>query len=618
MSLPARPNLNQRIAAILSPPFRGWATVIWVYFAACFLLNTDSQIWRSGFVDSDDYLYMTQAIDQLQGQSWYDLVQKRMNPPVGTFIHFSHLLSALYAIPVLIMKPWFGMLNAATVTAAVFPLLFFAVFLRVARSSASKLVDPAWAGLTAFVALFSLSLMLQFTPGRVDHHGLEGLFAILSFGLLARMVAAPLALRAAMGAGIVLALALTIGLEILPVLFVLTVWLGLWAIVKGRAEARAAFVFGLTLCIGSVIFLALTRSPESFFDLSLDSFSLTYVILTACIAASFGVLYLVNCQIPNIPVRFVVNGVFVFLVGAVFFAFFPNFGQGPYGGVNPVVAKLILNRSTEAWPLMRGGPYWRSVALPVLGILACAHMISRQDGMKRWSAGLLMALIIMSFGLAIFYQQRMMVFAEAFAVLALPYAAQKLWNMADGVSDRLMVGCGKVFALAVVGPLPVIIIPLLIGAFPADNNALVFPVQITQKICDHSNLIPVLNERYGDRPRLIMNALADSAELLYRTQHAILAAPFHKNTDGNLDAYAFFSSTDPASAELIARRRGVELVVLCRSLDAVYTENSANSDVPKTLARQLVDGQIPSWLKPVKVPEPSNVLLFELSNGGEL
>ncbi|MEL4441851.1 hypothetical protein AAEH88_21825, partial [Shewanella algae] len=88
-------------------------------------------------------------------------------------------------------------------------------------------------------------------------------------------------------------------------------------------------------------------------------------------AASFGVLYLVNCQIPNIPVRFVVNGVFVFLVGAVFFAFFPNFDQGPYGGVNPVVAKLILNRSTEAWPLMRGGPYWRSVALPVLGILAC-------------------------------------------------------------------------------------------------------------------------------------------------------------------------------------------------------------------------------------------------------
>ncbi len=618
-----RPALSKLIASIFSPPFCGLPVIVWLYFVASFILYPHSPIWHYNFVDSDDYLYLVQAMDQLKGQGWYDLVQKRINPPEGTYIHFSNLLTGLYALPIFFLKPWLGGLNAATLTAALFPLFFLAAFLKIACWSAEPLVGKDWSRLTSLATLFSLSLLLQFTPGRVDHHGIEAFLALLAFGCVTRMTLRPTAWKMAVTAGFTLAVALDFGLEILPVLLLMTAWIALWAIVKGREAAQTALIFGLTLFLSSAVFLMLTRSPENLSDTSLDAFSLTYVTLAAGGASCFAVIRLAAHLALSISARLLLSGVFAAVIGTAFMMYFPDMIGGPYGGTDPTIAKMILKRSTEAWPLLHdGSPYRRSVVLPVIALLACFDLFRRRDDAKLWSIGLLTLLIATTFTLAIFYQQRLMVYAEAFSVLPLAYAAQRIWLATNASQDRLVARYGKIFALLLIGPLTVVILPLLIGDYLITKNPVFFPVQITQKACDMNGLADVLNTRYGDRPRLIMNAMNTNVEILFRTQHAIIAAPFHKNVRGNLDSYAFFSATDSAVAETIARKRGAELVVLCSSLDAIYKAYDPNNPLgkadPSLFAQQLIDGKIPLWLKPVALPELGNLLLFEIRESGEV
>ena len=70
-------------------------------------------------------------------------------------------------------------------------------------------------------------------------------------------------------------------------------------------------------------------------------------------------------------------------------------------------------------------------------------------------------------------------------------------------------------------------------------------------------------------PLRIVSVMDQGPELLFRTPHAVLSAPYHTNVRGNLDALDFFKTTDPAGAENIARRDGINLVV-CAVLFPIY------------------------------------------------
>ena len=55
--------------------------------------------WMTGnFYDPDDAMRMVQVRDFLAGQSWYDLTAWRLDPPNGSFMHWSRALDVPLAL----------------------------------------------------------------------------------------------------------------------------------------------------------------------------------------------------------------------------------------------------------------------------------------------------------------------------------------------------------------------------------------------------------------------------------------------------------------------------------------------------------------------------------------
>jgi len=108
-------------------------------------------------------------------------------------------------------------------------------------------------------------------------------------------------------------------------------------------------------------------------------------------------------------------------------------------------------------------------------------------------------------------------------------------------------------------------------------------------------------------------------ELLFRTPHAVLAAPFHMDVDGNLDASRFFTTTDAAEAESIVRRRHADLVVACRYVPDMYVHSAGVLSHAKEVMLHkahfielLMTDTGPAWLKHVRYQGLDNYAIYEV------
>ena len=114
----------------------------------------------------------------------------------------------------------------------------------------------------------------------------------------------------------------------------------------------------------------------------------------------------------------------------------------------------------------------------------------------------------------------------------------------------------------------------------------------------------------------------EGPDLLLATRQNILAASFHTNVSGNLDALDFFRAPDGARAESIARRRQADFVLLCRDLDRGYvladpTGRDTTTALPHPFALSLLKGELPQWLQPIPLSRTSDILLYRVLPKGE-
>jgi hypothetical protein len=103
----------------------------------------------------------------------------------------------------------------------------------------------------------------------------------------------------------------------------------------------------------------------------------------------------------------------------------------------------------------------------------------------------------------------------------------------------------------------------------------------------------------GARPRTVLAHFNYGPELLYRTPHAVVASPYHRNVAGLLDSDRIFGAHDDTLARRLIDERGIELVLLCPNGPALA---QASSRGQSTFVGRLDKGRVPSWLRPVPVP----------------
>src|SRR5690606_10451879 len=95
-----------------------------------------------------------------------------MNAPFGAEMHWSRLADLPLAVALLVLRPLFGG-AAETIAAYALPLIWLLVLLILSGRLTIKLVGRE--GLLPALALpaFSLSVLGEFAPGRLDHHSLQ-------------------------------------------------------------------------------------------------------------------------------------------------------------------------------------------------------------------------------------------------------------------------------------------------------------------------------------------------------------------------------------------------------------------------------------------------------------
>jgi hypothetical protein len=235
----------------------------------------------------------------------------------------------------------------------------------------------------------------------------------------------------------------------------------------------------------------------------------------------------------------------------------------------------------------------------LVGLPFAAFLIWRHRHDETWAAwtflGLMLALYV---ALALRYL-RVAPSAELFVAIAV---AALLLQMRRGLL-RIANPALRALAVAVTSS-------LLIVGFAAGGAAVMLasasadPAGETDATsrCELRDVARFLDreEGLGDRSRIILASMNHGPELLYRTKHAVLAGPYHRNEEGILDIYTILRASDEETSRALVESRGVELILLCPSPSEEWLFGSGASE--ESLYRRLLENRPPSWMRAHPLP----------------
>ncbi|MCL2473633.1 MAG: hypothetical protein FWF23_01840 [Alphaproteobacteria bacterium] len=592
-------------------PYAFWFAFFFIAFV--FSAGSDFAAFRGYFGDPDNYVYAAQAIDWIKGQGWYDTVQYRMNPPMGTNIHYSRLLTVLYSIDIFLLSLVMGEVNAVITVAIIYPLVVLALFLLALRKAAS-LMCGEWGNIVCFLVLFCPDVVSRLALGRLDHHGIVLALTILSFVCIAEMILRN-DKKFALWAGFLAAFALALGLESLAIVCLFSLFLGILSVLKGGIFSKLGVVYSSSLFLSSVFFLAVSRPPQDWLTIDALSYSVLFVILMGAKAVCFGAVALpfVNSSLLR---RISAGAVVSLVIAGGFFYAFPFLSSGPYGALPPELANIIFTNAAEAWPLFL---HSRDTLMIVLFVIVSLLMISpalffavKDEDHKRriiWS-GLVLILAAL-FALVCFYQIRFMMYVSAFSLIGVAAIIKKDWLYGRTLFHKL-----RLTLFIILLPAYFVLSDSVFPDFKNDPALIYSKSEDKDKKCDHFALAEVLNR--FKTPYTIINTMDTVSPVLFLTKHSILASPYHTNLTGNLDVHNFFTTEDENVAREIALKRNAKLVVICTAFGGYYVYQKTlpeNADLKNTFIQRLIDGYIPSWLRKVEDKGLGGYLVLEIENG---
>ena len=549
----------------------------------------------------DDFMRLVQVMDWLDGQGWSDVVQRRLNPPAGVAMHWSRLADLPLAAVIRLTEPWFGRGEAVYLAALLVPPLLGGLFAGLFLWTAVALLPDRSAALLIPMVATLFHPLLQFRPGRVDHHGLQLVLTALAIGLLLRALESGRS-RAAVGLGVAGGTSLAIGLETLPFLGAATISLSLVWTVRGGRAAMSLTIFGLALT-GTALALLLLTLPDPDWT-ACDRLSPAHVALTAIVpAAGLGSLGLARLR-PGLawPVRLVIVGG-IGIAGLVLAATaFPQCAARPFAHL-PAEVRYWFERVNEAYSLLEffhrkaGG----AVSIVILPLVALVSLVwQRVRSADRAAPGWIVLVVLMLSSLTLMaWQIRGAAYAGLVASLALmPFAAAM-----NERADRLEISnVRRLFVrVGLRGWVPVLCLLAVILPQPLLQPASSRPANEQTSECDVSapavrSVFVALNDPagLGSEARTIAAPIDLGARILFLTRHRVLAAPYHRNTQGLSDNRRIFAGTEEDALATV-RARNVEAILFCRKFVPITTY----ADHPAFLNERLGAGRPPWWLVPI-------------------
>lgn len=580
---------------LLGLDWRMWWLLAWIGFAVWFLILKWGAIHWFALPDTDDNMRISQVRALLKGQGWYDLRQYRLNPPEGFNMHWSRLVDLPIAGMILAMKPFLGGAMAEKVAVAVAPLLPLGAALYALMLTARRLIDQhAWVVAVAILTS-AMATLGMWMPLRIDHHGWQ--LAFLMWGVAGS--ADRDRLRGGVTTGLASALSLVIGLEMLPYLALAGMMTAL-AWVRDDAAAPRLRGYGAALAGGCALGYAFFASNDNH-GYVCDVLSQVY--LSAMLAAGSVAVVLSALRMHNRGGRVAAAVAAGALIAIGFALVWPDCLGRPER-ISPELEQLWFQYINEAKPMWSHGykrfvPVLAPAVIGAIGSLIALWFNRHEERVMSWATA--SALSIAATGL-LFWQTRA---GAAAQLLAVPGAAWLGWQALRYTLDhRLMVV--RVFGtVAGFGLVSGLLIGALVQAIPEkpESGARKRVAAANRKCPTMPALAPI-----AKLPAATILTFVDlGPRLITVTHHNAIAGPYHRNGTAILDVQHSFRSVDPKVAHEVMVRHGATLLLLCPGLSesTLY----ATQD-PKGFYKQLLNGKIPAWLKPVPLPKGSPFLLW--------
>lgn len=509
--------------------------------------------------DTDDAMRLQQIRDWLSGQAFDDVRQHRLAG--GLAMHWSRLPDLVPAAIIALLRPLIGTHAAEVAAVVAWPLALFGAALALVAAITRRLASEA-ARTAIIVAGVAYPVTTLFAPGRIDHHGLQIVFVLITVRAL---LAAP-GWASGIIAGAATGASLITGMEMAPVLSLvsLSVWVGWWLGRGGTSGQLAGLGTGLSamLALGAGVF-----ATTDWGYAACDSFT-----RTVWMAAQLGAVVplALGLATPMLGTRSLRAAASLMIGGMVALPLLP-IAQGcasPYGNVDPLVARLWLDHVGEAQSLF-AAPLATAVAyagLLIAGIAATLWQV-RRGPQHGWMA--LLALQLAAFAVACFELRGV----YAGVILGTPALAAAIGEArargALWLAGAWLGSAGMLY-------------PIAAQAFAPPGTSSV--------ACNPQTALAALP------PGTVMAPIDVGAYAIAAGPHRMIAAPYHRNNAGNAAMYRFFLGA-PDAASAIATRWRVDYVLLCPS-DFAEVGRATTRDPRRLLAKLRAD-KAPQWLTPI-------------------
>lgn len=626
--------VTRALDGFASREWRWLVAIAWLIISAWYLhLYSSSMYWLS-LSDTDDNMRYLQVRDWLNGQSWWDLSQHRMDPPRGANIHWSRLVDLPIAALMLFFRLFTSPGSADRLAMGIAPLLpllplMLALAFLARRLSRPHANDPGGDGAGyAWFAAMLLPLGAQmglgmFVPLRIDHHGWQlALTATALAGLVDRKW-----VRGGVIAGVSSAASVAIGMEMLVYLAGAGALIALrWIFKEGAARRLQPYALSLggTTAAGYAFFASnANRAPVC------DALS---PVWTSVLVLAAGLLLFISIlPLRNWQQRFVAAA----LAGAVLAAFFwwgwPQCRTGVYQ-ISPELQRSWLAYIREAKPLLvqSRASAVPMTAIPAVGLL-CALIgcwAARRDYERLWAWGTVTLTI--AFALALmFWQVRA---AAAAQLIAIPPIGWAMWELLV----KLFRGRWWVKPLALLGLAGLGSTACAYQLYPIANRAIAnmpakeeavtppkprptaargkaattapaargkaatTPVAKAGEKKNESNkcrTLPALQPLDQLPPALIFTLVDLGPRVIAITHHSVIAGPYHRNGKAILDIHHAFDGS-PETFRRIAAAHGATYLLSCPGFPegTIYQQRSVHG-----FYARLMRGETFDFLKPVKL-----------------
>ena len=532
----------------------------------------------------DDWMRLFEVRDWLGGQSWWDVTQYRIAPPRGASMHWSRLVDLPLAGVIVIAGLALPYAQAEAVGAVVVPLLYLLAALFALRAIMLRLrFAPLAMGFGLVVLPLFPLLPGVFAPFHIDHHAPQAVLGLACAALLLdrRRWSAPVA-------GVLAAAWVVISLEGLPLVAVLA---GLYGLRYWLDAHRGLNRFLPVLAVAAPL-LSLATRPAS-------AFALPYCdILMPGHMAAFALAGLIALVFPRLPGqdnargRLLALAAIPLLCAPLAFVTLGTCATNPMAELDPLLQRYWYGMITEGLPVWRqtlsvaAMLVWTGVLVAGAWWLARRQAVADPDHTLDWTMLALFALAAAGYSLLL---MREGVVAQ---LLAIPFSAYLLAHFLP-----------RARALASALPRILATLACFFLATPMFASALFKPLDrlvagetvraraiaaVEGRACDYSRL-DVLE------PGVVFAPLDAGPEILGRSDHAIVAASYHRNQPAMAAVIAAFTSA-PEDARKLVAGSSADYVLACLAEGdfALYRTASQTG-----FAQRLATDKAPGWLEPV-------------------